>query len=206
MAITKNIFEKKWNFFAGVGNINQIPPKRNPEVAFIGASNAGKSTIINRLVGQKIAVTSSTPGRTQQLNFFSIDSEDPNQLIIVDMPGYGYAKASKKSISHWQKVAIEYLTNRINLKRVFVLVDPIRGLKESDFELFNSLSAVGASFQIILTKIDKTTREELAISEAKINKQIANFASLYPKILKTSALRGDGISELQSAIIEILTF
>ena len=71
------------------------------------------------------------------------------------MPGYGYAKASKKSISHWQKVAIEYLTNRINLKRVFVLVDPIRGLKESDFELFNSLSAVGASFQIILTKIDK---------------------------------------------------
>ena len=185
---------------------DQCPDADRPEFAFIGRSNVGKSSLINMLVQKKsLAKTSATPGKTQLINHFTIRS-DVGNWYLVDLPGYGYAKASKKSISHWQKVAIEYLTNRINLKRVFVLVDPIRGLKESDFELFNSLSAVGASFQIILTKIDKATREELSISEAKINKQVANFASLYPKILKTSALRGDGISELQSAIIEILTF
>ncbi len=206
MAITKNIFEKKWLFVAGASNFKQIPLKRNPEIAFIGASNAGKSSLINALVNQKIAVASSTPGRTQQLNFFSIDANDPNQLIIVDMPGYGYAKASKSSIAKWQSVAIDYLTNRANLKRVFVLIDPNRGLKESDFELFNSLSAVGVSFQIILTKIDKISSLELDIAETKINKQVVNFASLYPKIIKTSAIKSNGILELQNSIIDILTF
>lgn len=202
----KKLFNKEWEFLLGAANIKQVPNHRNPEIAFIGASNVGKSSIINALLSRKIAIVSSTPGRTRQLNFFSSDKDSPSGLVLVDMPGYGFAKAGKKDIESWQKTSFEFLAKRANLQRVFLLIDPIKGLKEADKDIINMFNTLAVSFQIVLTKVDKLKDDEIAKVENRINQEAKKWPAVYPKIIKTSSLHKIGIFELQDAIVEILSF
>lgn len=201
----KKLFTKDWQFLLGVAQTKQLPNHQNPEVAFIGASNVGKSSIINALLDSKIAIVSSTPGRTQQLNFF-IKDKNPNTLVLVDMPGYGYAKANKKNIEQWQETSFQYLANRANLQRVFLLLDPIKGLKQSDFDIINMFNTLGVNFQIVFTKIDKLKSEELAKAEEKITKAAKKWPAMHPQIIQTSSAKKIGIYDLQNAIVEMLNY
>ncbi|MBM3579220.1 MAG: YihA family ribosome biogenesis GTP-binding protein [Alphaproteobacteria bacterium] len=203
----KKIFKKnsvgEVEFLFGAHNFSQIPKNHFPEIAFVGASNVGKSSLINALLSKKIAIVSSTPGRTRQLNFFRV-SGFADGFILVDMPGYGFAKARDKDISHWQKASFEYLTRRPNLRRVFLLIDPIKGLKEGDREMINIFNTLAVSFQIVLTKSDKISREELKKTANKISVEMKKWPAIHPQILETSSSKGFGIFELQDEIVKIL--
>jgi len=179
--INQKIFYQDWQFCLGVQQFEQLPNKRNPEFAFIGASNVGKSSIVNAVLGKKLAITSSTPGRTRQLNFYSVDINNPHCPIIVDVPGYGYAKASKLEAFNWQKLTVQYLSSRQNLKRAFLLIDLQKGIKKDDKEMLNLLSAVAVSCQIIFTKTDKIKPQNLALLQKNIEKEVSIFPSIYPK-------------------------
>lgn len=197
-------------FLFGAHNYSQIPDSTQPEIAFIGTSNVGKSSLINAILGKKIAIVSSTPGRTRQLNFFKVNhgfNQSFNQgFVLVDMPGYGFAKAKDKDMVHWQKTALEYLVKRRNLKRLFLLIDPIKGLKDSDRDMLNMLGTAAVSTQIILTKIDKLNLQELKQAQEKLVKDLSKFAVIHPTILSSSSAKGYGIKEVQDAIVEILQY
>lgn len=199
----KKIFNGEVEFLFGAHNYSQIPTFHFPEIAFVGASNAGKSSLINALVGKKTAIVSTTPGRTRQLNFFKIFGYEDG-FILVDMPGYGFAKAKEKHVEHWHRTSFEYLTKRSNLKRIFLLIDPIKGLKEADRDAINIFNALAVSFQVVLTKADKIKREEVEKAAEKIVKEMKKWPAAYPKILTTSSAKGYGILELQDEIVEIL--
>jgi len=199
----KKIFNGEVEFLFGAHTYSQVPKFHFPEIAFVGASNVGKSSLINALIGKKIAIVSGTPGRTRQLNFFKIFGFEDG-FILVDMPGYGFAKARDKHIEHWQKTSFEYLTNRTNLKRLFLLVDPIKGLKDGDLDAINIFNSLAVSFQVVLTKTDKLSREELQKAQAKIEKEIPKWPAAFPKILACSSAKGYGIDDLQDSIVEIL--
>jgi GTP-binding protein len=198
----KQLFNSDWQFLIGAAAINQIPAYNYPEIAFAGASNVGKSSLINAIAGKKIAITSKTPGRTQQLNFFLLN----NQLILVDMPGFGYAKAGKKQILNWQKVSLEYLAKRSNLKRVFLLIDPTKGFKQADLEAINLFNTLAVSFQLVLTKIDKITDKELQEFIAKIDNISKSWPALYPQLLMVSSFRKIRIDQIQETIIEAIKY
>lgn len=200
----KKIFNGEAEFLFGAHNFSQIPTFHFPEIAFVGASNVGKSSLLNALIGQKIAIVSTKPGRTRQLNFFKVSGYEDG-FILVDMPGYGFARAKARHVEHWQKTSFEYLTKRANLKRVFLLIDPTKGLKETDLEAINIFNSLAVSFQVVLTKTDKLNREEFAKSEAKIAKELVKWPAAYPQILSVSSLKGYGIMELQNEIVAILT-
>lgn len=200
----KKIFNGEAEFLFGAHNYSQIPTFHFPEIAFVGASNVGKSSLINALVGgKKIAIVSTTPGRTRQLNFFKISGYEDG-FILVDMPGYGFARAKARHVEHWQKTSFEYLTKRPNLKRVFLLIEAVKGLKETDIEAINIFNTLAVSFQIVLTKIDKLKKEELQKIEEKIKKDITKWQAAYPEILAVSGLKGYGVRELQDEIVSIL--
>ncbi|MFT6106430.1 MAG: GTP-binding protein [Rickettsiales bacterium] len=193
-------FSGECKFKIGAVNFDQIPETRLPEVAFIGRSNVGKSSLINALVNQKIALTSKTPGRTRQLNFFCI----ADRLNLVDMPGFGYAKVSKTDISSWEKLIYQYFANRANLKRAFLLIDSRRGFVEKDMEMVNIFNAVGVSYQLVLTKIDELKSGELEKVMREITKKSTSFAAQHPVILATSSNKNTGVDELKKAIVEVM--
>ena len=192
--------QKACDFVLGAHNASQFPETYFPEVAFIGASNVGKSSLVNSLTAQKVAIVSNTPGRTRQLNFFLISKK----LMLVDMPGYGFAKAKNKHIAQWQKTSFEYFAKRKPLKRVFLLIDPIKGLKETDHEMANIFNMSGVSFQIILTKIDKISESELEKVKNNIIEGSKLWAALHPKILSCSCKRNDGFDQIKREIVALI--
>ena len=189
------------SFLKGVAGIDGLPPDREAEVCFIGRSNVGKSSLINALFERRnLARTSKTPGRTQELNFFSLGEKS----YIVDLPGYGYAKTSKDKRSDWQTLIKSYIAERRSLKRVFTLVDARHGLKDNDREFFSFLDTYAVNYQIILTKIDKVKKTELPKLLDEINSKIEEHPACNPEFLMTSAIKKSGISEIRDVMFSIL--
>ena len=185
----------------GVARIDGLPPDREAEVCFIGRSNVGKSSLINALFERRnLARTSKTPGRTQELNFFSLGESS----YIVDLPGYGYAKASKDKRSDWQTLIKSYIAERRSLKRVFTLVDARHGLKDNDREFFSFLDTYAVNYQIVLTKIDKVKKTEMPKLLDEINSKIEEHPACNPEFLITSAIKKSGISEIRDVMFSIL--
>ena len=193
------LFKGPCIFVKGVVGIEGLPKDGRPEIAFAGRSNVGKSSLINALTGRtSLARVSVTPGRTRELNFFTLGKNAA--LYLVDMPGYGYARASKSAIKGWTRLIGEYLKGRRELKRVFLLIDARRGIKPNDEETMKLLDEAAVSYQVVLTKADKPKATELADIQAKVASTLAKHPAAYPQILTTSARMGSGIKELRAAI------
>lgn len=197
----KKLFTAECSFMLGVAGLNQLPPDNIlGEIALAGRSNVGKSSLINALTGRKtLAKTSNTPGRTQQLNYFNL----ANKLYIVDMPGYGFAQAPDAMVKKWQKMIFAYLQGRVNLKRVFLLIDSRHGIKKVDKEIMEMLDKAAVNYQIILTKSDKISAVELAKTITETNKILKDHAAAHIDIIATSSEKGRGIDELRAEIARL---
>lgn len=194
------LFARECTFVIGVARIDDLPADDLPEIAFAGRSNVGKSSLINALTGRKtLARTSNTPGRTQQLNFFDLGG----RLMIVDLPGYGYAKAPKGEVDRWNRLIRKYLKGRVGLRRLCVLIDARHGLKVSDRQVMDMLDESAVVYQIVLTKADKVKAGDLAKRREEITAEIAKRAAANPAIMATSAVKGAGIPELRATLTEL---
>ena len=194
------LFARECVFVAGAERLEGLPPFGLPEVAFAGRSNVGKSSLLNAITGRtSLARVSHTPGRTRQLNFFDLGG----RLLLVDMPGYGYAEASKTDIKRWEKLIDAYLQGRPTLARVMVLVDARRGLKPADHELMKRLDERAVSYQVALTKGDQPKPAELAATIAKVATELARHPAAHPAIVVTSATDGRGVVELRAQLAKL---
>ena len=195
------LFAKPATFLLGVAALEQLPETDMPEVAFAGRSNVGKSSLINALTGvNKLARASNTPGRTRELNMFDIGG----RLRLVDMPGYGYAKASRKDARSWQRLMKDFLRGRPGLKRAFVLIDSRHGVLAPDLEMFGLLDSAAVTYQLVLTKADKVSAAELAAARDAIAAIAKKRAAAFPVIHATSSEKGAGIPELRAEIAGLL--
>lgn len=193
------LFRQPCRFIAGAATIASLPPISCPEIAFIGRSNVGKSTLVNALVGQKaLAKTSQNPGHTKQLNFFELGE---GRLMLVDMPGYGYAKVSKERKGEWDTLIRSYLSGRPSLKRACVLIDARRGVMAPDDAFMTVIDDSALSFQIVLTKIDAITPEALRVLLQSLEKTIQSHAAAHPQVIATSSTTKAGIEELQEQLL-----
>lgn len=193
----RKLFSGPCDFMLGVAKLAQLPAAGASEIAFAGRSNVGKSSLINALTGRKtLARTSNTPGRTQQLNFFDLGG----QLTLVDMPGYGYAKVSKKERSEWQDLIRSYLRGRVSLKCAFVLVDARHGLKDSDIDIMKLMDETAVQYRIILTKADKIKMQDKEALEEKLSATLKKHPAAYPHVLFTSAWKQQNIDELRAIL------
>jgi GTP-binding protein len=199
LASGEALFKKPCAFIKGVVRVADLPQDGRPEVAFAGRSNVGKSSLINALAGQKsLARVSVTPGRTRELNLFNLGNE--GELLFVDMPGYGYARASQAEVKGWTRLIRDYFKGRRELKRVFLLIDARHGLKESDRDIMTLMDEAAVSYQAVLTKADKPKALELAAIEAKVGEELAKRPAAYPQLIVTSVRTGTGIPKLRAAI------
>ncbi len=197
----RKLFAREWQFAAASGSLASLPPMRGLEIAFAGRSNVGKSSLINALTGRTaLARTSQTPGRTQELIFFT----GASGLVLVDMPGYGYAAAGKSKVKAWTSLIHEFLLGRANLARVYVLVDARHGLKPVDQTILDTLDKAAVSYQIVLTKADRVGDAELAARLAETGATLARHPAAHPDVLTTSARGGHGMAELRAAVVRLL--
>lgn len=191
------LFARECRFVAGAAEPAALPAGGLPEVAFVGRSNVGKSSLVNALTGRRmLARTSNTPGRTRQLNFFALD----NRLMLVDLPGYGYAEASKSAIRAWTRLIQDYLRARASLRRVCLLIDSRHGIKDADRPVMRLCDAAGLSYQIVLTKADKLGLAALPGVVETVASELARHGAAHPEIHLTSAEKGRGIAELRATL------
>lgn len=196
------LFAQNCDFVLGVTKMDDLPADDLPEIAFAGRSNVGKSTLINALTGRKtLARASNTPGRTQQLNFFNLGG----RLMLVDLPGYGYAKAPKGDVDRWNRLIELYLKGRVGLRRLCVLIDARHGLKPGDLRVMDLLDDAAVAYRIVLTKSDKARAVDLEKRRAAIEAEIRKRAAAGPEILITSATKGIGIAELRASLATLAT-
>ncbi|MGB1919216.1 MAG: ribosome biogenesis GTP-binding protein YihA/YsxC [Candidatus Puniceispirillales bacterium] len=197
----QKLFLRPCQFIAGAMTEDQLPPTHLPEVAFAGRSNVGKSSLINAITNQKsLARTSQTPGRTRQLNFFDC----AGRLCLVDLPGYGYAKASKTDIKAWTGLTLDFLKGRTTLKRVMLLIDSRRGIGDKDREIMTIFDQSAVSWAVVLTKIDKLNATEKETVMANTLAEAAKHVAAWPGIFVTSAEKGIGIDELRGHIFSLI--
>jgi GTP-binding protein len=195
------LFAGEWAFVSAAGSIDSLPPAGGLEVAFAGRSNVGKSSLINALTGRKaLARTSNTPGRTQELIFFG----GSRPLVLVDLPGYGYAAAAKSKITAWTRLIHDYLRGRATLGRVYVLIDARHGLKTADDAILDTLGKAAVSHQIVLTKCDQVGEAELAGCIDRVEAALRKRPAAFPQIIATSSPTGAGIPQLRAAIARLL--
>lgn len=187
------------DFVLGAASLTQLPAADRPEIAFAGRSNVGKSSLINALLNRKnLARASSEPGRTRELNYFDLGE---GRLWLVDLPGFGYAKVSRSQAQEWQRLTLRYLQGRVNLRRVFLLVDSRRGLMDTDLEVMDMLDTAAVTYQVVMTKADKIKKTEAEATRAKVEKALAKRAAAHPVIRLTSAEKGWGLPELRAEIL-----
>ena len=190
-------FAREAVFMLGVVKLEGLPDEGPSEIAFAGRSNVGKSTLLNTLTNQKgLARASNTPGRTREINYFDLGGA----LRLVDLPGYGYAKVSRKESEAWNRVTRDFMRGRTTLRRVCVLIDSRHGLKSIDHEIMDLLDEAAVNYQIVLTKSDKIKPTELATLIIKTNEAIKRRPAAHPVVRATSAETGEGISELRAEI------
>jgi GTP-binding protein len=191
------LFAQECRFFFAAQRIDQLPPPGLPEVAFAGRSNVGKSSLLNALTGRKtLARASNTPGRTRQLNFFDLGG----RLVLVDMPGYGYAQAGKDIKADWQGLMFDYLRGRPTLHRVVLLLDSRIELKESDLAVMDLLDRAAVTYQLVLTKADGTRPGALARKQQEVASLAAQHPAAFPLVVTTSSESGEGVEALRGEL------
>jgi len=199
----RKLFAGPVTFLKSAPALKFLPDPIVPEVAVAGRSNVGKSSLLNALTNRNgLARTSNTPGRTQELNFFDVGT--PPTLRLVDMPGYGFAKAPKDMVKQWRFLVNDFLRGRQALKRALVLIDSRHGIKEVDREILEMLDRAAVSYRIVLTKADKIKATELADVVARTEVEARKRAAAHPDILATSSEGGMGIAELRAAVLEAI--
>lgn len=194
------LFAGPCDFFYAAQRLDQLPAPSGPEVAFAGRSNVGKSSLINAMTGRKaLARTSAQPGRTRQLNFFDLGA----RLILVDMPGYGYAQAAKEVKEDWQGLMFEFLRGRPTLRRVVLLLDARIEVKESDTAVLDLLDRAAVTYQLVLTKVDSVKPGALARKQDEVDALARKHPAAFPDVLATSADAGTGMAELRASLAEL---
>ncbi|UWQ17478.1 ribosome biogenesis GTP-binding protein YihA/YsxC [Jannaschia sp. M317] len=196
----RKLFASGGEFLKGVVAMSGMPPADRIEVCFAGRSNVGKSSLINALTGRRsLARASNTPGRTQEINFFTLE----NSHYLVDLPGYGFAKAPVATVAKWQALLKSYLAGRQTLRRAFVLIDARHGVKAVDEEIMSLLDASAVTFQTVLTKADKVKDAEREQALDQTRRALARHPAAFPELIVTSSEKGWGIPTLRSVIAEI---
>ncbi len=191
------LFARECRFVAGAGDAASLPEESLPEIAFLGRSNVGKSSLVNALTGRRtLARTSNTPGRTRQINFFVLD----DRLMLVDLPGYGYAAASKSAVASWTRLVQHYLRGRASLRRVCLLIDSRHGIKEPDRPIMQLCDTSGLSYQVVLTKVDKLGPAARAAIAEGVAAELAKHSAAHPEIHLTSAEEGIGVAALRATV------
>jgi GTP-binding protein len=191
------LFARQCDFMMGAVEMDGLPGPELPEVAFAGRSNVGKSSLINALVNRhRLARASTEPGRTREINFFVLDA----RLRLVDLPGYGFARVSRGTAQKFQDLGRAYLRGRPNLKRVYLLIDARHGLKDPDAEALDALDKAAVSYQIVLTKADKLKSGEATAMTAATLAAISKRPAAFPRVVATSAEKGDGMALLRAEI------
>ena len=196
----RKLFAQGTDFLKGVVAMDGMPPDDRIEVCFAGRSNVGKSTLINALTGRKaLARASNTPGRTQAINFFTLSDSH----YLVDLPGYGFAKAPLKTVEKWQRLLKAYLSGRATLRRAFVLIDARHGIKDVDQEILKLLDTAAVTFQVVLTKADKVKAHDRERVLSQVRSVLQSHVAAFPEIVVTSSESGDGIDTLRAVIAEL---
>ena len=196
----RKLFAGPCDFFWGTGDINSLPPQGLPEIAMVGRSNVGKSSLINALVNHKgLARVSHTPGRTREINFFNLGGK----LVLCDLPGYGYAKASKTLAAEWQTLIFAYLSGRATLKRVALLIDSRRDVMDIDLAVMELLDRAAVSYGLVLTKIDELKQDEAETALAAAMTEARRHTAALEEIHATSSRDGTGLTGLRQSLASL---